>query len=150
MTAQICVYKIEDLASMVRQHFLPLMQPGTIFAFSGPLGAGKTTLIRELLMQCSVDEPVTSPTFTYVQTYHGKNGLIFHHFDAYRISSAAAFMHYGFDEYLKQSDAICLIEWPEVLSGLFDNEFVGKMIWKVQVSYIKQDMNARCFALSRA
>ena len=89
-----------------------------LFAFSGSLGAGKTTLIRELLRTCGVTEPITSPTFNYVNTYKNGRGETFYHFDLYRIGSVEEFRAQGFDECLHEDRSWSLIEWPEVIMPL--------------------------------
>ncbi len=89
-----------------------------ILAFSGPLGAGKTTLIRELLHKCGVKEPIRSPTFIYVNRYKNDQGQVFYHFDLYRIEELTDFLEAGFDEYLEDPNGWCLIEWPEVIEPI--------------------------------
>lgn len=87
-----------------------------IFAFYGPLGAGKTTLIKKVIaLLLKVDTSlITSPTFNYVNTYENKDQTV-HHFDLYRLKNSASFEAMGFVDYL---DQICFIEWPEIVSSL--------------------------------
>ena len=92
-----------------------------VYAFTGTLGAGKTTLIRELLTTWGVTEPVTSPTFNYVNAYKNGRSETFYHFDLYRIGSEQEFRAQGFDEYLYDSNSWALIEWPEVIMPLLDH-----------------------------
>lgn len=127
-------FGIEDLAGVVGTYLKPLVLPGTIFTFRGPLGAGKTTLIKILLAQCGVKELITSPTFTYVNSYHGEGSQMFHHFDLYRIDNFDAFVTFGFDEYL-QEDAIIFIEWPEIIAGLLRQESFRSRVCEVRLSY---------------
>ena len=58
----------------------------TVVAFRGEMGAGKTTLIREIAAQLGATDTVTSPTFAIVNQYKGKGGRRIHHFDFYRIN----------------------------------------------------------------
>jgi tRNA threonylcarbamoyladenosine biosynthesis protein TsaE len=103
-------------------HYLKfLMKKYHIFAFVGHLGAGKTTIIRELLRNCGVVERIASPTFSYVNIYTKNDGITFYHFDLYRIASVDEFCEQGFDEYLNQSHAWVFIEWPEVISPLLQH-----------------------------
>jgi tRNA threonylcarbamoyladenosine biosynthesis protein TsaE len=90
----------------------------TIFTFTGLLGAGKTTIIRELLRSWGVKAPITSPTFNYVNAYQNAKGEHFYHFDLYRIESLEEFVESGFDEYLYAPDSWVLIEWPDVIEAL--------------------------------
>jgi len=99
-----------------------------IMAFSGPLGAGKTTLIRSLLRKLGITEPITSPTFIYVNRYKNDQNQLFYHFDLYRIESVSDFLEAGFDEYFEQPNSWVFIEWPEVIMPLLkDNVCLIKL-----------------------
>jgi tRNA threonylcarbamoyladenosine biosynthesis protein TsaE len=77
----------------------------------GPLGAGKTTLVRAVLRRLGYSGRVKSPTFTLVETYN-VSSLYLYHFDFYRLSNAKEWQDAGFrDEF--GSDAVCLVEWAE-------------------------------------
>jgi tRNA threonylcarbamoyladenosine biosynthesis protein TsaE len=95
-----------------------LLKDSPVITFTGPLGAGKTTLVKELLKQCGVTDMVTSPTFTYMNQYVAADDTIFYHFDLYRISDINQFLEAGFDEYLYQPNCLTLIEWPEHIMPL--------------------------------
>lgn len=75
------------------------------------MGAGKTTLISQLVKALGALQSASSPTFSIVNEYLYPEGKIFH-FDLYRIASEAELHAIGFDDYL-YSGEICLIEWPE-------------------------------------
>jgi len=90
----------------------------SVITFQGSLGAGKTTLVRALLRACGVNEVITSPTFTYVNSYQNDKGESFYHFDCYRLDSAQAFLDQGFEEYLYVPNSWAFIEWPEVIESL--------------------------------
>jgi len=89
-----------------------------IFTFTGSLGAGKTTLIGQILAQLGVKQAVTSPTFTYMQVYQAADGKTVYHFDLYRIDSLDGFIGAGFDEYLHHPNSLVFIEWPEIVMPL--------------------------------
>lgn len=91
------------------------LHPGSVVAFYGNLGSGKTTLIRGICTGLAVNEVVTSPTFTLINEYHGK--IPVYHFDFYRITSELELHDLGVEEYFN-GDGICLIEWPEVVHDL--------------------------------
>jgi len=93
-----------------------------ILAFIGPLGAGKTTLIRMLLRSLDITEPITSPTFIYVNRYSNKKGNNFYHFDLYRIESVSDFLEAGFDEYFEQPNSWVFIEWPEIIMDILPDD----------------------------
>jgi tRNA threonylcarbamoyladenosine biosynthesis protein TsaE len=115
------VYNIQEL-DLVVQELKKLMAYYQVFAITGPLGAGKTTMIKALLHSCGITVPVTSPTFTYVNEYTNNKGECFYHFDLYRIATVQEFQHNGFDEYLYQSNSWAFIEWPEVIMPLLTHD----------------------------
>ena len=94
----------------------PLAQRGAVFAVSGPLGAGKTTLARGLITALggSENDEIVSPTFTLVQTYDTDAGTVWH-FDLYRLKNPDEAVELGFEEALAD---ICVVEWPERLGQL--------------------------------
>ena len=100
------------------QRLVPLVKYARIGAFMGPLGAGKTTLIRALARQMGIVGPVTSPTFTYLAVYNLPAGQKLYHFDLYRITSLAQFYEAGFNEYLNQPNSVVFIEWPELIRSV--------------------------------
>ena len=87
------------------------LEPGTVVALVGHLGAGKTRLVQAVATAAGVDpREVNSPTFVLVQEYEGRWPI--YHFDTYRLADSAAFLSLGADEYL-QSDGVCFIEWAD-------------------------------------
>jgi len=89
-----------------------------VFTFTGSLGAGKTTLVQNMLKEAGVEGPIQSPTYTYVSVYRLKNGTMLYHFDLYRLDSLNDFLEAGFEEYLYQPNSYCFIEWPEIIKPL--------------------------------
>jgi tRNA threonylcarbamoyladenosine biosynthesis protein TsaE len=92
------------------------LPPGSIVAFFGDLGAGKTTFIRGLVQGIgSIDmRSVCSPTFTFLNIYNGDK-MVFH-FDLYRLPREEEFFAAGFDEYFN-AGGICCIEWAEKIAS---------------------------------
>ncbi len=88
----------------------------TVVAFRGGMGAGKTTLIREIVAALESADTVTSPTFAIVNQYKAGKERI-HHFDFYRIDDQREAYDFGYEEYFYSGD-LCLVEWPEKIEQL--------------------------------
>lgn len=87
------------------------VRPGTVIGLVGPLGAGKTRLVRGLSEALGVDpDAIASPTFILIHEYEGR--LPIYHFDAYRLSSPDEFDALGSSDYF-DSDGLCLVEWAD-------------------------------------
>ena len=88
----------------------------TVVAFRGGMGAGKTTLIREIVAALGSADTVPSPTFAIVNQYKAGKERI-HHFDFYRIDDQREAYDFGYEEYFYSGD-LCLVEWPEKIEQL--------------------------------
>ena len=88
-----------------------ILTPGTIVAYRGDLGAGKTAFTRGLARGLDCRERVTSPTYTIVNEYLGGRLPLFH-FDMYRLRCADDLFDIGWDDYLERG-GICAVEWSE-------------------------------------
>ena len=100
-----------------------ILQSGTVIAFEGDLGAGKTAFTRGLAKGLGSSDPVTSPTYTIVHEYLGGRLPLFH-FDMYRLRSAEDLWDIGWDDYLDRG-GVCAVEWSEnVRAALEDPIFV--------------------------
>ena len=88
-----------------------LLQPGTVVAYQGDLGAGKTAFTRGLARGLGYTEPVTSPTYTIVNEYLGGRLPLFH-FDMYRLKSSDDLWDIGWEDYLERG-GVCAVEWSE-------------------------------------
>ncbi len=95
----------------------------SVITLSGPLGAGKTTLVQSILKLLGITEPIQSPTYAYITTYKTPYGLNIFHFDLYRLRNIQDFIDAGFEEYLYQPNSLCLIEWPEIIETLITHNF---------------------------
>jgi len=94
-----------------------------IWIFKGELGAGKTTLIKEIAQILGVKDRVNSPTFSLVNEYQSTSGDIFYHFDFYRIEDPQEVLEIGFDDYL-YSGRLCWIEWAEKIAAYIPSDFI--------------------------
>ena len=108
------------------------LNPKSIVLLQGPIGAGKTSFVQGIAKGLSISEDITSPTFALSHHYtSGKIPLI--HLDLYRLESIASAKEIFFSEEEEaiQSQAILVIEWPELIEPLIDN------FWKIKISYAK-------------
>ena len=86
-----------------------VLQPGTVIAYRGDLGAGKTAFTRGLAKGLGVKERVTSPTYTIVNEYLSGRMPLFH-FDMYRLASSDDLWDIGWEDYLERG-GVCAVEW---------------------------------------
>lgn len=105
---------LEDLPK-IAQELIPKIR-FSLIQFKGEMGVGKTTFIKELLHQMQCEDEVTSPTYSLVNEYKTTQGTVFH-FDFYRIEDEMEAYDMGWEEYA-YSGNLCLVEWPERISGL--------------------------------
>jgi tRNA threonylcarbamoyladenosine biosynthesis protein TsaE len=95
--------------------------PGAVVGLIGPLGAGKTQLVRAVAEGLEIPDPriVSSPTFVLIQEYDAR--LPIYHFDVYRLRGAAEFDELGVHEYF-QGNGVCLVEWADRVRGSMPSE----------------------------
>lgn len=119
---EIEVNQLDDL----RQAALSLLEfadEEKIFLFEGEMGAGKTTFIKALCEAMGVADVVSSPTFSIVNEYRGRDNKRIFHFDFYRINDLREAYDIGYEEYFYSGD-ICLVEWPEKIRELLPDQYV--------------------------
>lgn len=119
--AEIIIKDLNDL-DRAAADFISKIGDNRIIAFYGSMGAGKTTFITALCKALGVKDVVNSPTFTIVNEYRTDTGRSVFHFDFYRLNKIQEARDIGFEEYLYETDGICLIEWPEVVEELLPDE----------------------------
>ena len=95
------------------------LQPGTILAYRGDLGAGKTAFTRGLARGLGCKETVTSPTYTIVNEYLGGRLPLFH-FDMYRLASSDDLWDIGWEDYMER-EGVCAVEWSENVADAMEN-----------------------------
>ena len=88
-----------------------VLQPGTVLAYRGDLGAGKTAFTRGLAKGLGCTDLVTSPTYTIVNEYLSGRIPLFH-FDMYRLASSDDLWDIGWEDYLERG-GVCAVEWSE-------------------------------------
>jgi tRNA threonylcarbamoyladenosine biosynthesis protein TsaE len=99
------------------------LAPGSVVAFTGDLGAGKTAFVRGMARGLGIPARVTSPTFTIVNEYEGGRLPLFH-FDMYRLSSSEELFDIGWEDFLRRG-GICAVEWSENITDALE----GDTIW---------------------
>ena len=98
------------------------LKPGTVIAYRGDLGAGKTAFTRGVALGLGAKEQVTSPTYTIVNEYlSGKYPLF--HFDMYRLASSDDLFDIGWEDYLDRG-GICAVEWSENVADAMEKAIV--------------------------
>ena len=94
---------------------------GDVICLNGDLGVGKTAFVQGLARALKVTEPISSPTFTIVNSYEGE--LPIYHFDVYRIEDCDEMYEIGFEEYIF-GNGITVIEWSEKIKDILpDNRY---------------------------
>lgn len=96
-----------------------IVPAGTLIAYCGDLGAGKTAFTRGLARGLGTREIVTSPTYTIVNEYLGGRIPLFH-FDMYRLSSSDDLWDIGWEDYLERG-GVCAVEWSENVADAMED-----------------------------
>lgn len=113
---------LEEYPRAARE-FVKFLDKGRIFAFYGKMGSGKTTFIKSICEELGVEDTINSPTFAIVNEYEDRAHNTIFHFDFYRIKSIGEVYNMGYEEYF-YGDAICFMEWPELVEELLPEETV--------------------------
>ncbi len=115
-TAEVVCPQLSELPLVVAT-VRTFLASARVWLLEGAMGAGKTTLVRELCRQWQVTDAVSSPTFGLVHEYRTAADEAVFHFDFYRIEDESEAVAIGTEEYF-DSGARCLIEWPERIPNL--------------------------------
>lgn len=126
---------VENLSELPRAaaEIINELEDRPVVAFFGAMGAGKTTLIREIAAQMGVVDNVTSPTFALVNQYLTDDQRKVYHFDFYRINRIEEAYDLGYEEYFYSGD-VCLVEWPEKIE-----ELLPDYVLAVSIEIIDED-----------
>ncbi|MEP7143276.1 MAG: tRNA (adenosine(37)-N6)-threonylcarbamoyltransferase complex ATPase subunit type 1 TsaE [Ferruginibacter sp.] len=114
------IFTLEEIAETA-QKILAITEGHKVFAIHGAMGAGKTTFINALCGAMGVPGHITSPTFSIINQYAGRDGKIIYHMDLYRLKDEAEAIDIGVEDCLFSGDA-CLVEWPERALGIFPDD----------------------------
>ena len=112
-----------EALSEVSDYLISLRDEADVIAFYGSMGAGKTTLIKNLCHRMGVTDEVNSPTFAIVNEYVTEECDSVYHFDFYRIKKLEEAYDIGYENYF-YSGNLCLIEWPEMIESLLPEKYI--------------------------
>ena len=109
--------QLEETSLKVTQNF-----NHKIILISGEMGAGKTTLIKQILIGLNVNDNISSPTFSIINEYTTKSKDLVYHMDLYRINKIEELEEIGFFEYL-ESGNLCFIEWGDIIEDIIGENY---------------------------
>jgi tRNA threonylcarbamoyladenosine biosynthesis protein TsaE len=158
MTPDRLTIDLSDLAATERfgRRLAGLLFPGAVVALVGPLGAGKTHLVRSVAEGLGIPDSrvVSSPTFVLIQEYAAR--LPIYHFDAYRLRGPQEFADLGVHEYF-EGNGVCLVEWADRVQAILPPEHLrisiavtGETARRVKVEGFGEKYGALVQALARA
>lgn len=136
-------YSLANIGNAAHQ-FWQYAHQYRVLAFSGELGAGKTTFIHALCEMLGVTDAVSSPTFALINEYHfddaGKDRTMYH-MDWYRLRDTEEAIQAGMEDCLFQKNNYCLIEWPEKAMELLPHPYLWISIQTI--SPVEREMNVQ-------
>lgn len=134
METTITIHSLGEIDEAARK-FVEQMDDETVYAFYGPMGAGKTTFINALCRALGVNEdPTSSPSFSIINEYRSDTTAeLIYHFDLYRLESIDEAFDIGVEDYF-DSGALCLLEWPERIEDILPDDTV-----KVNIELLDDD-----------
>ena len=129
---QIIITSSREDSENFGEAFARALPVGSVVAMYGDLGAGKTVIARGFARGLGISEAVSSPTYTIVQEYDIPGcDRRFYHLDLYRIADENAALGFGVDEFLSDSEAWTLLEWPSRIQGILPPEVITLTIEKL-------------------
>jgi tRNA threonylcarbamoyladenosine biosynthesis protein TsaE len=111
--------ELEQVAKQLVDEFGQLK----VWCFEAEMGAGKTTLIKEICRHLGVKDEMSSPTFSIVNEYLTTEVKEIYHFDCYRLKDLDEAYDIGVEDYLFSGN-VCLVEWPEIIETLLPEQYL--------------------------
>ena len=123
MTLEYTEENIREVAIKLIEHF-----SNRTIGFYGPMGVGKTTLIKAIVKELGGKDEVSSPTFGLVNEYHLLDGnLLGYHFDFYRLNNETEALDVGVEDYFNNNSWV-FMEWPEKIKNLLPDNHINLQI----------------------
>lgn len=113
----------EDELKEIARKLISNFSDVPIWCFVGEMGAGKTTLIKQICRELGVMDQMSSPTFSIVNEYLSAKKESLYHFDLYRLKDLNEALDIGVEDYLYSSHR-CLIEWPELIESVLPENYL--------------------------
>lgn len=117
--------------ALVAQQIIEQSKERPVVVFRGELGAGKTTLIKNICNLLHVKDEVNSPTFSIVNEYRTEADVSIYHFDFYRLKEEEEALDMGCEDYF-YSGNLCLIEWPSKIENLLPDNRIEVSILRAE------------------
>ncbi|MFA6386744.1 MAG: tRNA (adenosine(37)-N6)-threonylcarbamoyltransferase complex ATPase subunit type 1 TsaE [Candidatus Paceibacterota bacterium] len=133
--------KEQIIKEIIKKALLGKKNNATIISLSGDLGAGKTTITKEIAKQLGIKENVVSPTFVIMKIYklesnskHYSNFKKLIHIDAYRIEDAKEFINFDWEEIISDKENLVVLEWPEKIKKIIPKNAIN-----ISLSHIDEE-----------
>lgn len=125
MSDTTCSFKVESLAEIqtAAKRILDVSDGRKLFVFIGEMGAGKTTIIKEICRLLKVDDSLSSPSYSLVNEYRTTDNEPVYHIDLYRLNQLDDALAIGIEDYIDEQH-YCFVEWPELIEPLLPQSAV--------------------------
>lgn len=143
MTIETRTYKTgsEKETFQLGQKLAGQLNPGDAISLEGDLGTGKTAITKGIASGLGITDPITSPTFTLVNSYEGRVTL--HHFDVYRVDDPEELEGIGWEEYFDR-DSVTVVEWGDRVLDILPPNII-----RIRLTRDMDDMDGRIITVER-